>query len=94
MKIGEVGETGTTRALAAAIQSDKELSEQVQAAWARYTQCDWGNLEEEDKQINDNAVSVPGSDRIIARYPTKQGEIYIITEHDRSYTTIMFCNEY
>ena len=36
----------------------------------------------------------PKSDRILARYSTAEGDIYIITEWDRSYTTFMFCDEY
>ena len=94
MESGDLGQMGITGGLAAAIQQDKELSNEVHLAIQRYMQCDWGNLGEEDKEMNDNAVKDPGSDRILAKYPTKQGDIYIITEHDRSYTTIMFCNEY
>lgn len=94
MEIGEVGKTVITRGLAAALENNKELSKDVHLAWQRYLQCDWGNLGEEDKEMNDNAVKKPRSDRILARYSTAEGDIYIITEWDRSYTTFMFCDEY
>jgi len=59
----------------------------------RHISGDWGILDEEDRQRNDEAV-VHGS-RILSRYQLSDGEnIYIITEHDRSYTTIMLCDEY
>lgn len=48
---------------------------------------------EEDKQMNDEAVR-SGNNRILASYETSKGKIYIITEHDRSATTILFANEY
>lgn len=63
-------------------------------ALARYMRGDWGDLGAEDREMNDNAVKEPQSDRILARYNLKCGSIYIITEWDRSYTTLMFCNEY
>ena len=59
----------------------------------RYMACDWGDLTKNDKEINDEAVK-SGSDRILAAFPTSKGKIYIITEHDRSYTTILFPSEY
>ncbi len=94
MQIGEVGETVITRNLAAALERNKALENDIKSAWERYIKCDWGNLGEEDKVLNDNAVINPKSDRILARYSTLEGDIYIITEWDRSYTTFMFCNEY
>ena len=55
----------------------------------RYCKKDWGDIPEEDKRMNDL-----DDDRIVARYNSKHGDIYIITEWDRSYTTILFTNEY
>lgn len=48
---------------------------------------------EEDKKKNDKAIA-SGEDRILASYKTSEGQIFIITEWDRSYTTIMFADEY
>ena len=43
--------------------------------------------------MNDEAIK-NGNDRILASYETSKGKIYIITENDRSATTILFTNEY
>jgi hypothetical protein len=59
----------------------------------RYRECDWGEMCEEDKEMNDLALKEGG--RIFASYE-KEGmpKIWIITEWDRSVTTILFPSEY
>lgn len=59
----------------------------------RHCNKDWGDLSEEDKAMNDEAVR-NGNDRIFSSYQTCEGEIWIITEEDRSVTTILFPDEY
>jgi hypothetical protein len=54
---------------------------------------DWGDLCDEDKQSNEDAL-IHG-DRILSCYQVGGGNrIYIITEHDRSSTCIMLPEEY
>jgi hypothetical protein len=54
---------------------------------------DWGDLCDEDKQANEDAL-IHG-DRIVSHYKLGGGRrIYIITEHDRSSTAIMLPEEY
>ena len=72
----------------------EETAKEVYEALNRYLSGDWGDLPQEDKDMNDTAVKHPGSTRILARYNLLCGDIYIITEWDRSYTTLLFCNEY
>ena len=48
---------------------------------------------EEDAEMNTEAVN-NGDDRILAVYKTCKGNIWIITEWDRSVTTILFPSEY
>ena len=68
----------------------------VQHALLRYISCDWGELSEHDKREND--LSVKHNDRrIFANYEDehrKDWRIWIITEADRSCTTILFPKEY
>ena len=52
-----------------------------------------GDLPNEDKRMNDSAIK-NNDDRIVVRYNSEYGDIYIITEWDRSYTTILFTHEY
>lgn len=54
---------------------------------------DWGDLCEEDKALNEEAVRL-GNGRIMSVYKQNGDTLWIITEADRSYTTILFPDEY
>lgn len=43
--------------------------------------------------MNDKALRT-GAARVLAAYDTSEGRVYIITEQDRSCTTILFADEY
>lgn len=86
MKLGQVV---ITRGVNAEISKSIEFSKFILESIARFRNCDWGDVPEEDKRMNDAAVK-NGDDRIVARY----NDIYIIAEWDRSATTILFTNEY
>lgn len=59
----------------------------------RHAKGDWGELDASDKRANADAVK--HNMRILSRYQLSDGEnIYVITEWDRSYTTIMLRDEY
>lgn len=63
----------------------------------KHSAGDWGDLEDEDKESNDFAVH--NNERILSSYllPDPIGtdeKIWIITEWDRSATTILFPSEY
>ena len=58
----------------------------------RYMNEDWGDLCDDDKQMNEDAIR--NNERLLASYVTSGGNIYIITERDRSYTTILLRSEY
>ena len=64
------------------------------ASYMRRHHCgDWGDLTEEDKKANEDAL-VHG-DRILSHYKLGGGRrIYIITEADRSSTCILLPEEY
>jgi len=64
--------------------------------YERYVKRDWGDLDPQDAKQNDDAV-ISGEDRILAAYihPSHpEWKIWIITEWDRSVTTILFPSEY
>jgi hypothetical protein len=46
----------------------------------------------EDQQANREAIAT--GDRIFSRYTIEQVKVFIVTEADRSITTIMLANEY
>lgn len=58
----------------------------------RHHQGDWGDLEFEDKQANDAAL-INGS-RIFSAYIAEGTKYWVITEADRSSTTILLPSEY
>jgi len=59
----------------------------------RHAQCDWGDLCDEDKAQNDFALL--SERRLLSCYRmTPEQSVYIITEWDRSYTTILLPSEY
>ena len=59
----------------------------------RHASCDWGDLCDEDRQSNENALKY-GS-RLFSSYKLPAGaKLWIITEADRSVTTLLLPNEY
>lgn len=88
----ELGQTVMTRGIADAMESET-FTKQVMEAIKKYANCDWGNTCEDDADMNTEAVKT-GNDRILAVYETCKGNIWIITEWDRSVTTILFPSEY
>lgn len=59
----------------------------------RHAFGDWGDLEHEDKLLNDHAVRT--GERVLSSYRvTDLDRIWIITEHDRSVTTLLLPEEY
>lgn len=92
----ECGYLVATRGVSDMMQKNFEFYQFVSHCIARHRKCDWGELCEEDKHINDDAVE--GVDvRILSSYPCDghpDWKVWIITEADRSYTTILFPDEY
>ncbi len=60
---------------------------------ARHQSSDWGELSEEDKR--ENELSVQQGFRILSAYTLRTGvKLWIITEADRSVTTLLLPEEY
>ena len=59
---------------------------------------DWGNICEEDKQQNNIAISNEGNpdkqQRVLSSYKIGKDTIWIITEHDRSVSTLLCPSDY
>jgi hypothetical protein len=68
-------------------------NEEIQTALCRHHSGDWGELDEHDRDENER--SLRDGSRLFSQYRTKAGEkFWIITEHDRSATTVLMPNEY
>lgn len=59
---------------------------------ARHQSGDWGDLCREDWKMNDHDLREGG--RLFSAYDTPAGRVWIITEADRSVTTILLPHEY
>ena len=68
------------------------FSKEITVALHRFTCGDWGEMEQEDIEANNEALR--NGERLFAAYETSEGKICIITEADRSATTILFPDEY
>jgi hypothetical protein len=65
----------------------------IMAALQRHLSGDWGDVCADDKQTNDRAVE-EGS-RILSSYQASNGtKFWIITEADRSVTTVLLPEDY
>jgi hypothetical protein len=86
--LGQVVATpGALAALEKAGQTPKEFL-------ARHARGDWGELCEEDRK--ENQFSLKRGFRLLSSYRTNAGDakLYVITEADRSVTTILLPEEY
>ncbi len=60
----------------------------------RHLDGDWGDLSDDDRQLNDAALT-SGEDRLFSSYQvTPDLKLWIITEWDRSVTTLLLPSEY
>ena len=68
-------------------------NDEIIAALSRHVQCDWGDLDEHDRNANDQAL-VRG-ERLLSSYRSTRGvKFWIITEWDRSVTTVLLPEDY
>ena len=58
----------------------------------RHRKGDWGNLCDEDREANARALA--DGDRLLSVYDTPKGRVWILTEADRSHTTLLLPEEY
>ncbi len=71
-----------------------EVSQQeITHALSRHVVGDWGDLCEEDLQANEDALASDA--RLFSKYSSTEGTIFwIITECDRSVTTVLLPSDY
>jgi hypothetical protein len=61
-------------------------------ALCRHGAGDWGHLDAEDVQLNEDALK--DGDRLLSAYRAGNKRFWIITEADRSVTTILMPEDY
>lgn len=76
-----------------ALQALEEANQNPFEFLERHQTGDWGELCEEDK--NENEFSVRNGFRILSAYRTQNDmKVWVITEADRSVTTLLLPHEY
>lgn len=88
-----LGKVVMTNGISNKMAESEKFASEITDCFKRYIVRDWGDMCDEDKEMNDKALGT-GAARVLAAYDTSEGRVYIITEQDRSYTTILFANEY
>ena len=68
-------------------------SDEILVALAQHVRGDWGTLDAEDRKANDQALAHGG--RLLSAYhSTANIKFWIITEADRSVTTVLLPEDY
>ena len=90
-----LGQMVVTRAVHEKMKENDIFKYFVYRSLGRHANCDWGELCEEDKKSNDEALK-NGDGRLFSSYIYGEPDekIWIITEWDRSVTTILFPEDY
>ena len=88
-----MGKLVWTRGVNDRIAVDAEFAKMVMNSLRRHATGDWGDLPEEDKK--ENELSLREGFRLLSAYEAEGlPKIWIITEWDRSVTTVLFPDEY
>ena len=88
-----MGRLVTTAGVNDRASSDEAFARFVRKSLQRHEQGDWGDLSAEDKR--ENEFSLKKGFRLLSAYENgSQPKIWIITEADRSVTTVLFPDEY
>ena len=88
----ELGQLVMTRGVNDLVAEDEEFARFIWESLKRHAAGDWGDLSEEDKK--ENELSLDKYLRLLSAYKKNDWKIWVITEADRSATTILFPSEY
>lgn len=89
----DCGQLVATRGVADESAKNSKFHQFCMESFFSHINGDWGNLCDEDKEMNEWALK--HGERLLSKYDFNDDiSIYIITEWDRSVTTILFPEEY
>lgn len=78
-KYFNMGKVVCTATLHNAMSENSRFAKEVIMAINRYSNKDWGELSEDDQQVNEDALQYPDDLYLLGAYKTCKGKIYIIT---------------
>ena len=99
MSLFETGPVVMTPGIRDIVNMGDHESSVIRECLERHCRGDWGDLCDDDKQLNQDSLDEEkrtgrSYDSLFSSYETDVGKIYIITECDRSVTTILTPEEY
>lgn len=83
---------GKTVATPGALNALEEIQENPMTLLSRHANGDWGNMDDDDKELNNDALIHGG--RIFSSYIVNDVKFWVITEADRSSTCVLLPEEY
>jgi hypothetical protein len=93
MTLFAMGQLVWTRGVNDRVADDARFAKFVTDSLKRHARGDWGDLSQEDKETN--AEALKDGSRLLSAYKNNGlPKIWIITEADRSVTTVLFPDEY
>lgn len=81
-----------TRAIDDRFKEDAKFKDFVTVCIYRHGKNDWGDMCDEDKEANDEALKDGG--RLMSSFNYEDTNVWIITEADRRVTTVLFPEDY
>lgn len=86
------GRVVMTASISMMIKAGALSEEEIRRCLERHLRGDWGEVGIDDWEANEDDLL--SGERLFSRYDLGNERIYIITERDRSYTTIMMAEDY
>ncbi len=83
---------GRVFATPGALRTLEEAGEDPFRLLARHATGDWGELDAHDRR--ENEWSLRSGWRVLSSYPVGDSKVWVITEADRSVTTVLLPEEY
>ena len=97
-KFFNMGQIVVTRSINEYMSADRKFATEINLCLRRFAVKDWGDLDEEDKQTNEDALQYPDDLYLLGAYQTSKGKIWIITNRisekaGENGTTVCFPDE-
>lgn len=94
-RLFDLGRVVVTRAVMGKMVADERFAGLVFRSLERHARGDWGDVVDSDKI--ENEISLDHGERLFSAYSDpekKHPRLWIVTERDRSSTTILFAEDY
>jgi len=90
----EIGRVATSEKILDKMEENRSFADFYWSSFGRHCLCDWGNVSQEDKEANDQAIKSGGPLFSSYTHPVEHWTICILTEADRSETAIGLPEEF